>query len=152
MYGGYGSSMYGGGGSIYGGGGMYGQSRQAEAEFFGPVQVSEEKKDASKRISEMKDVHTYFLDSLHSYGDNVFLMFKRVIQGLAHLHRAVRDGRVSPVVARAATLFAIALTASCLAATGRIVMRRRRRALVWDRLFDPHPMLPPLAFMPRASL
>lgn len=136
MYGGgYGSSMYGGGM----GGGMYGQGRQGEAEFFAPkcaVQAGQDEQMPG-RISELKELNTSFLDSLHGYGDRLYSFGRRLVMGLKSLHTAVRTGKLSHATARRLAAFAVAATIICIAgaaaAARATMLRRRRRAL--DRLF-----------------
>lgn len=138
MYGGgYGSSMYGGGGYGGMGGGMYGQGRQGEAEFFAPkcaVQGQGEEQMPS-RITEIKELNTSFLDSLHSYGDRIYSFGRRLIAGLKSLHAAVLTGKLSPTTARRLAAFAVAAAALCIAGAVRATMIRRRRRAAMNVLF-----------------
>lgn len=136
-YGGYGSSMYGRYGSSYGssyGGGMYGQRQQQDSEFFAPKQP-ETGTSTAGRLTELTELNTTFLDSLHSYGEGMWRFVQRLLLGCVRLRQAVRDGTVPPAVARRAASLAITVAAICTAALARGALQRRQRRLAWEAAF-----------------
>lgn len=135
MYGGgrYGSSMYGGG---YGGMGMQG-NRQQDSEFFVPKQPEQQtdQPSASSRLAEVRDTNAWLLDTLFSYGDRFCRLIQQLLTGLAKLHRAVRNGQISPSVARRAAAFAVAAVSVSVAAVAHVLLRKRQQRLAWESIF-----------------
>lgn len=134
MYGGgrYGSSMYGGGS---GGMGMQG-NRQQDSEFFVPKQPEQpDQPSASSRLAEVRDTNAWLLDTLFSYGDRFCRLIQHLLTGLSKLHRAVRNGQISPSVARRAAAFAVAAVSVSVAAVAHVLLRKRRQRLAWESIF-----------------
>lgn len=153
MYGGYGSSMYGGGygrsmygssmygGSMYGGGmggmGGYGRPGQQESEFFAPKQSPDQlaQQGSTGTVAEIGDINTSFLDSLHSCGNGLYIFVMRLVSGLARLHAAVRTGTISQATARRVAAIALAAASLCMAGLTRAALRRRQQRLVFEAVF-----------------
>lgn len=141
----YGSSMYGGAQGGYGGSSMYGrQNMQGEGQWFAPKvqQGVEEPQMVPQPLMELRELNTSFLDSVHNCGDNVCNFARRLMEGLARLHVAVLAGSLDKSTARQLALLAIATFAACVATA----LRGRRRTTPW-------PPRPPFAMhgMGRAS-
>jgi len=148
------SSMYGGGM----GGGMYGQQGQQgqqNSNFFVPKEP-EGAIEAPGHLNELKQLNSSLLDSLHSYGDGLYGLVRRIIAGLAKLHQAVKSGTMSPAAARRAAAFAVCAAAFIFIALAKTSARRKQKRLAWHTpsFYGANPLFtlaPPIA-MPHAAL
>lgn len=129
---------------------MYGQ-RQQDSEFFAPKQQEPTASSGPGWSAELGELNTSFLDSLHAYGEVLCNLVKRLLQGLAQLRQAVRDGKMSPAFARRAAALAIAAAALCTAAVARGALQRRQRRIAWEAALAGG-YFPGSFIMPRASL
>merc|ERR1719163_1535562 len=102
---------------------MYGQ--QQNGAFFGPKDQVE-----PSRLHEIRDINTSFLDSLHSWGENLCGLVRWLLTGLARLHAACKEGRLSSGMARKAAAVAVAAAALLVAGGARLAARRRQQR-VW---------------------
>jgi len=133
---------------MYGGGmgmGMGGR-QQMESEFFAP-KMSEQEQLASQqggRISELGELNTSVLDSLHSWSNAIYSLARRLLLGLARLHAALRTGAISPATARRAAAVALAAASLCMAGAVRSAARRRQRRLLMEAVFARNRVVAPM--------
>jgi len=109
---------------------MYG-NRQQESEFFVPKVPEQPGDAANNRIEEIRETNDWFLDSVFFYGDRFYQLARRLIDGLTRLHHAVREGKLSPSVARRAAGFAIAFGSVLAAALAHGAVQQRKKA-AWE--------------------
>jgi len=100
-----------------------------QSEWFAPkahLQPMEQPSEVHKRVLELTELNTSFLEAVHVYGENLRTFARRLILGLAKLHLAVMTGSLDRSKARQLALIAIA---AFTVVAGAILRRRRGVAL-----------------------